>query len=132
MLKNKLNKINFICISLIFIFILFSNITYSFGLSEVISSGDKFIQDGVQDANPTIEENDLQEMSNLLYNTLLIIAIVIAVVWGMIIGIKFMTGSIEEKAKIKETLIPYIAGCIVIFGAFTIWALVVNIMNKVN
>ena len=130
--KNKINKINFICICLIFIFILFSNFTYSFGLSEVISSGDKFIQDGVQDANPTIEENDLQEMSNLLYNTLLIIAIAIAVVWGMIIGIKFMTGSIEEKAKIKETLIPYIAVCIVIFGAFTIWALVVNIMNKVN
>ena len=132
MLKNKLNKINFICIILIFIFILFSNITYSFGLSEVISSGDKFIQEGVQDTNPTIEEDDLQEMSNLLYNALLIIAIAITVVWGMVIGIKFMTGSIEEKAKIKETLIPYIAGCIVIFGAFTIWSLVVNIMNEVN
>ena len=129
--KNKINKINFICICLIFIFILFSNITYSFGLSEVISSGDKFIQDGVQDTSPTIEQNDLQGMSNLIYNTLLIIAIVIAVIGGMVIGIKFMTGSIEEKAKIKETLIPYVAGCIVIFGAFGIWKLVINIMNSI-
>ena len=130
--KSKMNKILLIFICLLLIFVLFSNFTYSFGLSEVISSGDNFIQAGLEDTNPTIEENDIQEMSNLIYNTLLIIAIIIAVIGGMVIGIRFMTGSIEEKAKIKETLIPYIAGCIVIFGAFTIWALVVNIMSKVS
>ena len=42
-----------------------------------------------------------------------------------------MTGSVSQKAKIKETLIPYIAGCIVIFGAFGIWKLVVTIMSSV-
>ena len=40
-------------------------------------------------------------------------------------------GSVSEKANVKETLIPYIAGCIVIFGAFGIWKLVVTIMSKV-
>lgn len=43
-----------------------------------------------------------------------------------------MLGGIEEQAKIKETLIPYIVGCIVIFGAFGIWKLAVSIMTEVT
>ena len=46
---------------------------------------------------------------------------------GTIIGIQFMMASAEEKAKVKEALIPYVVGCAVIFGAFTIWSIAVNI-----
>lgn len=46
---------------------------------------------------------------------------------GTIIGIQFMVASAEDKAKVKEALVPYIIGCIVIFGAFTIWSIAVNI-----
>lgn len=49
---------------------------------------------------------------------------------GIIIGIQFMVASAEDKAKVKEALVPYVIGCIVIFGAFTIWSTVVNIMQK--
>ena len=105
--------------------------TYAHSIGDVFTGADSFIQSGVEDQNPTIEDSDLQDMSDLLYNTLLIIAIVIAVIVGLVIGIQFMTGSVSEKAKIKETLIPYIAGCIVIFGAFGIWKLVVTILSKV-
>ena len=41
-----------------------------------------------------------------------------------------MTDSAAEKAKTKEMLIPYIAGCIVVFGAFGIWKLVVNLLTQ--
>lgn len=101
------------------------------GIGDIVTGADNFIEAGVKDKNPTIEENDLKQMSNLLFNTLLIIAIVIAVIVGLVIGIKFMTGSVSEKANVKETLIPYIAGCIVIFGAFGIWKLVVTILSSV-
>ena len=39
-------------------------------------------------------------------------------------------GSIEEKAEIKTMLIPYIIGCVVVFGAFTIWKIVVDILQS--
>ena len=42
-----------------------------------------------------------------------------------------MTGSVAEKAQVKETLIPYVAGCVVIFGAFGIWKLIIEIMKAV-
>ena len=42
-----------------------------------------------------------------------------------------MTGSASEKAQVKETLIPYVVGCVVVFGAFGIWKLVINIFNQI-
>ena len=41
-----------------------------------------------------------------------------------------MIASAEDKAKIKEAMIPYVLGCIVIFGAFGIWKLAITILNN--
>jgi hypothetical protein len=48
---------------------------------------------------------------------------------GVILGIQFIVSATEGKAKIKEKLIPYCIGCIVVFGAFGIWKLVINILK---
>ena len=99
------------------------------GISNIVTGADDFIQDGT--VTPPIDVYDFEEMSTTLYNILLVIAIIVAVIVGMVIGIKLMTGSISEKAKTKEMIIPYIAGCIVIFGAFAIWRIVVSVLSEV-
>ena len=43
-----------------------------------------------------------------------------AVVVLVVLGIKYMMGSAEEKAEYKKTMIPYIVGAVLIFGATTI------------
>lgn len=70
--------------------------------------------------------------SNTIYKWLMTLAICVAVIIGAIIGIQFMTGSIEGKAKIQEALVPYIIGCIVVFGAFFIWRTLVNTGNSLE
>ena len=130
MKKNIFYKIIFIIIALICINLTITPRTNAFSIGDIFDGADDFIQSGVEDTNVTIEDSDLKPMSDLLYNTLLVIAIVVTVIVGMVIGIQFMTGSVEQKAKVKETLIPYIAGCIVIFGAFGIWKLVVEILSQ--
>ena len=47
----------------------------------------------------------------------------------MVLGIKFMAASAEDKAKIKESMIPYVVGCIVIYGAFFIWKLAIMVVG---
>ena len=42
-----------------------------------------------------------------------------------------MVGSVDQKAKVKDSLNPYIVGCIVIFGAFGIWKIVLTILENV-
>lgn len=96
-------------------------------LDDMIGDADKFI-DSADDA--AISTSSLQEFSKTFYNIFLTIGIIVATLVGSILGIKFMLGGAEEKAHIKELLVPYIVGCIVIFGAFAIWKIVVTILSN--
>ena len=128
--KNIFLKIMLILILLMSFLLINCQNIYAASISDAIEGADKFINDGVSNTDPTIDENDLQTMSDMLYNAFLIIGIIIAIIIGLVIAIKFMTGSVEQKAEVKKTLIPYIAGCVVIFGAFTIWKLVVDLLSN--
>ena len=46
--------------------------------------------------------------------------VVVAVVVLMVLGIKYMMGSAEEKAEYKKTMMPYVIGAVLIFAATTI------------
>ena len=123
-------------IIILIIFSLFTILnTHTYALGSIITSGEKFENARANyTVNGThndmeIDSKDLQDVSNMVYNVLLLLGIVIAILIGIVLGIKFMTGSIEEQAKVKESLVPYIAGCVVIFGAFTIWKVVLEVLK---
>ena len=130
MKKRMFIKILIIIITILSIFMLNNSKVYASSLSDTIDGAKEFINAGVEDTSPAISDEDLQNMSDLLFNAILVIATIIAIIVGLFIGIKFMTGSVAEKAEVKKTLIPYIAGCVVIFGAFGIWKILVNILSQ--
>ena len=66
----------------------------------------------------------------MVYSVLFMLGVAFSVIIGAILGIKFMIGSVEEKAELKEMMMPYILGCIVIFGAFGIWKMTMAIFYK--
>lgn len=39
-----------------------------------------------------------------------------------------MMSPIEEKAEIKESMMPFVIGCFVMFGAYGLWKVVVNLL----
>ncbi len=45
------------------------------------------------------------------------VGVVLSVVMLIVIGIKYMMGSAEEKAEYKKTLMPYVIGAALIFAA---------------
>ncbi len=97
----------------------------------IISDAETFIQDG-QDSNiATINQENADTVLNSIYNIMLAIGITVTVIWGLVIAIKLMMSSVEEKAEYKKLLWPYLIGCIVIFGSFIIWKIVIIIMNGV-
>ncbi len=100
------------------------------GGSSLFSGANDFVKDGEKQVRKSLNEEKLKETSNSIYNILLAIAMVIAVAVGSFLGIKFMTSSVDEQAKIKELLVPYVAGCIVVFGAIGIWKLAVTTFAK--
>lgn len=123
-----------VVIVMIIIQIMFIPISNAFSLDSIISGGNQFIKEGQENSDDLLSkenEQNLKDMTGQLYNILFGIGIGLSVIIGAILGIKYMTGTIEEQAKIKETLIPYIIGCIVAFGAFGIWKVIITIGGKI-
>ncbi len=78
-----------------------------------------------------ISDNNILEISKQIYKVVMILGIVVAAVIIMVLGIQFMTGSIEQQAKVKEMLVPFGVGCVVVFGSLTIWRIVISVMSSV-
>jgi len=97
---------------------------------DLFSQSSDFLKKGQQASSDDVNTGELKEASGTLFNVALAIGTVLAVAIGGILGIKFMIASAEDKAKIKEMLIPYVLGCVVVFGAFGIWKFTVNIGNS--
>ena len=93
-------------------------------LDDVMNDASDFI--GLGEAQ---YEGDLSQFSNTIYNILLSIGVVVAVIVGAIIGVKLMASNIDTKVEAKKLLIPYVVGCVVVFGGFAIWKIVVSILQ---
>lgn len=122
-----MKKIKIITI-LSLIFLIITITTNSYALTTIISDSDQFLGKGssVEQTLGAEGNEQLKNTSNDLFKLLTAIGIVVMFIVGTIIGIQFMIASAEDKAKVKEALVPYIVGCIIIFGAFTIWSIVVK------
>lgn len=106
-------------------------VSSTYALGNIFSQGKGFLLEG-KPVSETINTTELEKTSDYIYNTLLAVGIMVAIIVAMVLGIQFMVASADEKAKVKEALMPFIVGCIVVFGAFTIWEVVINMGNKVE
>lgn len=111
-------------VSIIIIFVLILSIFPINSFSGWADDAKTFLSKADQTA--TVDENKLASASNEVYGMLSSVGMVASVIVGIILGIKYMMASVEEKANVKESLTPYFIGCVVIFGAFGIWKLVIN------
>ncbi len=133
----------FKCLLIIFIFVTFL-FTYqtnvfcateekvvklaSLSVDDIMGSAEDFIAQG--EASSDIQEDELNSTSDFLYNLFLGIGIIAAVAVGIALGIKYMVGSLEEKADLKQALLGYVVSCVVIFGAFGIWKIAIEIFSS--
>lgn len=115
--------------TILFLFqlMLIPTISNADGVGEIVSQGDRFVTEG----NVLIEKEKLNEGQSLIFNILLAVGVILTVIIGGYLGIKFMMASAEDKAQIKEMMIPYVLGCVVIYGAFGIWKIVITVLDQI-
>ena len=102
---TKKTRIIFTIISIILILFVTIPRVHAVGtVDDVVSDADNFLNLGDNTAGKISEENILNT-SQLLYNILMVIGIIVAVTWGIILGIKFVTGALGDKAEVKQQLI---------------------------
>lgn len=111
-MKGK-NKILTIMITMIIITTLFVTISYGFGIENLT---------GTQQETET-----LKKAGNNVIKVITTIGTVLSVVMLIVLGIKYMMGSVEEKAEYKKTLMPYIIGATLVFSASVIAQIIYNV-----
>ena len=60
---------------------------------------------------------EITNVGNSIVGILQVVGIVLSVIILIVLGIKYMMGSAEEKAEYKKTMMPYVVGAALIFAA---------------
>lgn len=72
-------------------------------------------------------EDRLVDMTGQVLGIVNTVGVVVSVIVLMVIGIKYMMGSIEEKAEYKKAMTGYVIGAILLFGITSIANILYNI-----
>ena len=120
-MKSKIVKV-----ILIFAIILtiFSNFNI-YAITDPLTNPDAYKPD------PAPGETELMDKAGHILGVVNTVGIVLSVIILMVIGIKYMLGSIEEKAEYKKTMTNYVIGAILLFGITTIANILYNIGTKI-
>lgn len=65
-------------------------------------------------------QTEVQTLGQNLVGIIQTAGVVVSVVILLVLGIKYMMGSAEEKAEYKKSMLPYLVGALILFGASTI------------
>lgn len=127
-----MNKILKILVFIVLFAVLLSTNNYIMAadLDNIIKGGDDFINQG--NTNEVINKGNVEITAKSVYNIVLTIGIIVAVVMAIVLGIQYITASVEGQAKIKERILPFIIGCAIMFGAFAIWKILVDALQGIN
>ncbi len=74
----------------------------------------------------------LNGISNIFEDIIYVISLVgsgVSIIALIALGIKYMIGTLEEKANYKKTLLPYVIGAVFVFGASVIPTMIYNIVK---
>lgn len=88
--------------------------------------------DEIAKGDSSVTTDKLTNIGQTIVTIMQVVGIVVAVVVLLILGIKYMMGSAEEKAEYKKTMIPYLVGAVLIFASTTIVNVVYQLANNLN
>lgn len=73
------------------------------------------------------DANKVKDIGNSIIGSIQIIGSILSVVILIIIGVKYMIGSADEKAEYKKAMMPYIIGAIMLFSITNIIGIIANV-----
>lgn len=122
MIKN--NKLLIIAMAILTLMIFFIP-TYSYATNPI--DNPNYYEPGTIKPEDTI---GITEKANKILPVISTIGITVAVIALMILGIKYMIGSVEEKAEYKKSMIPYIIGILLLVSTSAIVGLIAQLTQE--
>ena len=89
--------------------------------------------DDFEPSKPNQSDIDpIMTKANVLIGAIRTIGVVVTFVTLMVLGIKYMTGTISEKAEYKKSMIPYLIGVVIFFGLSQILAAIAQMVGSIE
>ncbi len=86
------------------------------------------------DYNPNNSNDEVPEkftnMVGIIATTIQTIGVILSVIVIGLLGIKYMTGSVEERADYKKSMIPFLVGTVLIVAVGTIIRIVNDLTSQ--
>ena len=136
-MRERKNLFFKICISFIAIFLILINFNYTNAagdgsslLSNMESQAKNCINKGSEAAEGNIDYTNIANEFKGLGQILTMIGAGVMVAVTTYMGIKYLTAGPEAQAKLKVQLIGVVVSGMVIFGAYSIWKLVMQVASQ--
>ena len=98
-------------------------------LDEIMTNADNFLKTE-NSSVVTPSQEGIKNMSKTVSNVLLTIALGVTLISAVVMAIQFAFQSIEKKAQIKESMVPWVIGIFISFGAFGIWNITMSVFYQ--
>lgn len=79
--------------------------------------------------NEAVPQN-VTDMIGTIAAIIQVIGVVLSVIVLLLLGVKYMTGSVEERAEYKKSMIPFLIGTILITATGTIVKLINDLTSQ--
>ena len=74
----------------------------------------------------TAADATITEIGSTILTIVTNVGMILAIILVAVLGVKYMMGSTEEKAEYKKSMIPYLVGAVLVFGASAIGKAVIQ------
>jgi type IV secretory pathway VirB2 component (pilin) len=125
-MKNKMKLISMVVVIMIMIFTLLSVV---YEVKADFNPGNIINKVGTEANTVNVDTTSLNSKAGKILAYIRNIAVIAGVIIITILGVKYMTGSLEEKAEYKKSFIPLIVGIIVIMAATAIATTIFSIAS---
>jgi len=96
---------------------------------DIWGTAGNFLNVGAGEADGEFDSEKVNDTMIGIIDFLYGIGLMIVFVATIILGIKYMMVNPNEKSRIKQATTPYIIGVVIIFGAATIWRLIIAMLE---
>ena len=88
--------------------------------------------DDIQPGTDTDADSTILAIGNTVLTIITNVGMILAIIIVAVLGVKYMMGSTEEKAEYKKSMIPYLVGAVLVFGASAIGRAVIGFGQSVT
>ncbi len=73
------------------------------------------------------EGSKIKDIGNTVIGAVQLLGSFLSIVTLIILGIRYMAGSVEERAEYKRTMLPYLIGAVMVFGISNVLAIIIDL-----